>query len=242
MIRTGLIGYGLGGMAFHAPLIDAVAELELVAVATSRADAVHQRYPNVAITDATALIADPSIELVTISTPNETHFPLAKAALEAGKHVVIDKPFATDVADAETLATIAQAKGRVLSAFHNRRWDGDFLTVQQVLESGALGEVMLSELRWDRYRPEVTSGWKDKPAIGSGMVADLGPHLIDQALVLFGTPEAVSGDIILQRDQAQTDDYFEITLFYGARRTLGTRAPRRRPGRSSGPTDRKSVG
>lgn len=220
MIRTGLIGYGLGGMAFHAPLIDAVPELELAAIATSRADQVHERYPHAAVTDADALIADPSIQLVAISTPNDSHFPLAKAALEAGKHVVIDKPFTNTVAEAEDLDALAKARGLVISAFHNRRWDGDFLTVQALLASGRLGEVMNTELRWDRYRPEVTTAWRDIPEAGSGILADLAPHLIDQALVLFGIPEAVSADIEVQRRHARTDDYFEIIFFYGKRRVI----------------------
>ncbi len=220
MLRTGLIGYGLGGLAFHAPLISAVPELELAAVATSRAEAVHERYPDVAVTNADALLADPSIQLVAISTPNDSHHPLAKAALEAGKHVVIDKPFTNTVAQAEELAALAQAKGLTLSAFHNRRWDGDFLTVQALLESGRLGEVMNTELRWDRYRPEVTTAWRDVPEAGSGILADLGPHLIDQSLVMFGTPDALNADIAVQRENARTDDYFEVTFFYGRSRVI----------------------
>jgi scyllo-inositol 2-dehydrogenase (NADP+) len=220
MIRAGLIGYGLGGLAFHAPLIDAVPELELAAVATSRADAVHERYPDVAVTNAEALIADPSIELVAISTPNDSHHPLARAALEAGKHVVIDKPFTNTVAQAEELDALAKAMGLVLSAFHNRRWDGDILTVQKLLADGALGEVMNAELRWDRFRPEVTNAWRDIPEAGSGILADLGPHLIDQALLLFGVPEAISADIEVQRAGGRTDDYFEIAFFYGKRRVI----------------------
>lgn len=220
MLRTGLIGYGLGGMAFHAPLIDAVTELDLAAIATSRTDAVAERYPHVAVTDAAALIADPTIQLVAISTPNDSHFPLARAALEAGKHVVIDKPLANSVAEAEELAALACAKGLMLSAFHNRRWDGDFLTVRALLDSGRLGEVMLAELRWDRFRPEVTNAWKDAPEVGSGILADLGPHLIDQALVLFGMPDALQADLEMQRAGARTDDYFEATLFYGKRRVV----------------------
>lgn len=220
MIRTGVIGYGLGGMAFHAPLIDAVPELELAAVATSRADQVQARYPGMQVTDAVVLIADPSIALIVISTPNDSHFPLARAALEAGKHVVIDKPFTNNVADGEALMALAAARGLVLAAFHNRRWDGDFLTVRKLLESGRLGDVMLAELRWDRYRPEVTGLWRDRPEAGSGMLADLGPHLIDQALMLFGAPEAVSADIAIQRVGAQTDDYFELTFHYGKRRAI----------------------
>uniref|UniRef100_A0A183CB54 GFO_IDH_MocA domain-containing protein n=1 Tax=Globodera pallida TaxID=36090 RepID=A0A183CB54_GLOPA len=208
MIRTGVIGYGLGGLAFHAPLVDAMPELELAAVATSRADAVHARYPDVAVTTPDALLADPSIQLVVVTTPNDTHAPLARRALEAGKHVVIDKPFATNVADGEGLVALAREKGLIASAFHNRRWDGDFLTVRKLMERGVLGDVMLAELRWDRKAPEG----------GAGILADLGPHLIDQALQLFGTPEAIQGDLAAQREGGRTDDYFEITLFYGERR------------------------
>ena len=220
MIRTGVIGYGLGGMAFHAPLVAAVPELELAAIATSRADAVGARYPDVAITTPEALLADPSIALVIVSTPNDTHAPLARAALEAGKHVVIDKPFATSVADGEALIALAEARGLLLSAFHNRRWDGDFLTAAKLLAGGRLGEVVLAELRWDRFRPEVTDAWKDSPEAGAGILADLGPHLIDQALQLFGAPEALSADVAIQRQGARADDYFELTLFYRRRRVV----------------------
>ncbi|MCW3848232.1 oxidoreductase [Sphingomonas sp. LB-2] len=220
MIRTGVIGYGLGGMAFHAPLVDAVPELELAAIATSRADQVHGRYPAMAVTTPEAMIADPAIQLIAISTPNDSHFPLAEAALNAGKHVVIDKPFTNTVADGETLIALAKAKGLVLSAFHNRRWDGDFLTVRKLLDSGRLGDVRLAEFRWDRFRPEVTTLWRDLPEAGSGMLADLGPHLIDQALVLWGMPEALHADIAVQRDGARTDDYFVVTLHYGRKRVV----------------------
>ncbi|OSZ66846.1 oxidoreductase [Sphingomonas sp. IBVSS2] len=218
MIRTGVIGYGLGGMAFHAPLVAAVPELELAAVATSRADRVHERYPDVAVTTPDALLADPSIALVVITTPNDTHAPLARRALEAGKHVVIDKPFATSLADGEALVALAKAKGLLVSAFHNRRWDGDFRTVRKLLDSGVLGEVMLAELRWDRFRPALAQAWKEDPGAGAGILADLGPHLIDQALQLFGAPEALYADIAVQREGGRTDDYFEITLFQGPRR------------------------
>ncbi len=220
MIRTGVIGYGLGGMAFHAPLIDAVPELELAAVATSRAEEVQARYPGMQVTDAAAMIADPSIELIAISTPNDSHFPLAEAALKAGKHVVIDKPFTNSVADGEALIALAAAQGRVLSVFHNRRWDGDYLTAKKLLDSGRLGEIMFAELRWDRYRPDVTRSWRDRPEPGAGLLADLGPHLIDQALTLFGAPEALSADIAIQREGAEADDYFELIFHYGKRRAV----------------------
>lgn len=218
MIRTGIIGYGLGGMAFHAPLLDAVPGLELAAIASSRAELVHERYPQVAVTTPDALLADPSIELVVITTPNDTHVPLARRALEAGKHVVIDKPFATNLPDGEGLVALAKYKGRLVSAFHNRRWDGDFLTVRKLVEAGTLGEVMLAELRWDRFRPALAQAWKEDPGAGAGILADLGPHLIDQTLQLFGTPEALYADIAVQREGGRTDDYFELTLYYGASR------------------------
>lgn len=218
MIRTAVIGYGLGGMAFHAPLVNAVLELELAAICTSRTELVHERYPGMHVTDAASAIADPSIQLIVVSTPNDSHYPLAKQALLAGKHVVIDKPFTNSSAEGEELIAIAQERGLVLSAFHNRRWDGDFLTVRRVIDSGRLGELMLCAFYWDRYRPEVTTAWRDIPEAGSGMLADLGPHLIDQALELFGTPDSLSADIGFQRDGARTNDYFDISLHYGQRR------------------------
>ncbi len=133
---------------------------------------------------------------------------------------MIDKPFATTLADAESLEALAKEKGLVLAAFHNRRWDGDFLTVQKVLASGRLGDVRLAELRWDRYRPEIGTSWKDDADAGTGILADLGPHLIDQALRLFGMPEALTADIAIQRPGAEVDDYFELALHYGPTRVI----------------------
>ena len=221
MIRTGLIGFGLGGTAFHAPLIDAVPELDLAAIVTSRVDAVHDRYPGVRVVpDAATLLADREIELVVVCTPNDTHFPLARAALEAGKHVVIDKPFANSVAEAEALIALAEAQGRVLSVFHNRRWDSDFLTLKKLLDEGALGDVTLYEGRWDRFRPALRDSWHEVAGPGGGVLIDLGPHLIDQALALFGPPERVTADIVAQREGSLVDDYFELTLHYGRMRAL----------------------
>jgi len=220
MIRTGVIGFGLGGTVFHAPLVEAVKGLELVAVATSRADAVHAAYPHAAVVTPEALIADPDIALVAISTPNDTHFPLARAALEAGKHVVIDKPFATSAAEAAELIALAKARGLVLCPFHNRRWDSDFLAVRALVDSGRLGEILLYEAHWDRFRPDMAQPWKESIAAGSGQLPDLGPHMIDQVLVLFGAPEAVSGDLAVQRPGGEVDDYFALTLHYGIRRVI----------------------
>jgi len=211
LIRAGLIGHGLGGRAFHEPLIRAAPRLTLAGIAT-RSSA----------PDPAGLIADPAIELIVISTPNESHFPLARAALEAGKHVVIDKPFTVTLAEADELIALARDRRRVLTIFHNRRWDGDFLTVRKLLASGRLGEVMRYEAHWDRFRPAIKPGWKEEGGPGTGVLGDLGPHLIDQALLLFGAPDRVEGDVERQRTETKVDDYFAITLHYGRRRALLT--------------------
>ncbi len=219
-VRTGLIGYGLGGRVFHAPLVSAVDGLDLTAIATSRADEVQSAYPRTRVTHPQALLADNLIDLVVISTPNETHFPLAQAALLAGKHVVVDKPLTTTSVEAETLAAMACERGLMLCPFLNRRWDGDFLTVKRLIGDGCLGEVALYEARWDRLRAEVKKTWREGDRPGSGLLADLGPHLIDQALVLFGVPDEISADIAMQRPGAKADDYFELTFAYGDRRAI----------------------
>ena len=219
MIHVGLIGYGLAGASFHAPLIGAVAGLRLASVVTSRRAAVARDWPEAAVVaDAETLLSDPAIDLVVIATPDHLHAPLAHTALTAGKHVMIDKPFVTDPADGAALIALAEAQGLMLSAFHNRRWDGDFLTVRKVLAEGTLGNIALAELRWDRFRPAIKPGWRETE--GAGLLNDLGPHLIDQAVQLFGLPDAVMADIATQRAGAATEDYFEVTLAYGERRVI----------------------
>ncbi|WNO54366.1 oxidoreductase [Stakelama saccharophila] len=220
-VPVGLIGFGLAGGVLHAPVIDAVDGLHVAAVATSRAESVRTRFPDArVVAEAGAVFGDPGVALVVIATPNQTHAPLARAGLEAGKHVVVDKPFALDAAEAEMLVELARERERMLSVFHNRRWDGDFLTVRRLLRSGALGRVRLAQFCWDRFRPAVKQGWREEAGPGSGVFADLGPHLIDQAACLFGWPEAVSADILTQRGEACTDDYFDVTLHYGTTRVL----------------------
>lgn len=203
-IRVALLGRGMAGTLFHAPLIRAVPELELVAIAGSA--------------DAAAAIAAPATDLVVVATPNASHFPLAAAALEAGKHVVVDKPFALTLAEADSLIALAAAKRRMLTIFHNRRWDGDFLTVRALVESGRLGDILLFEAHWDRFRLAPRPGWREEPGEGSGLLWDLGPHLVDQALLLFGPPDGVAGDVAIQREAARADDYFQLSLRYGAMR------------------------
>ena len=216
-INVGLIGYGLAGATFHAPLIASVDRLQLKAIATSRALANAGQDLRVSA-DPRAIIEAADIDLVVIATPNELHFPAAQAALDAGKHVVVDKPFTLDVEQATALIAQAQASDRLLSVFHNRRWDGDYLTVRRLIEDGRLGEISLFEAHWDRFRPAIKHGWREVPAKGAGLLSDLGPHLVDQALQLFGLPEAISGDVIAQRPQAAVDDYFELVLHYGRMR------------------------
>lgn len=221
MHHVALIGFGLAGQSFHAPLIASVPELHLAAVVTSRADDVRARHPGASVhADVESVLTDPRIDLVVIATPNPTHGPLARAALEAGKHVVVDKPFALDVAESLGIEALAQARGRVLSVFHNRRWDADFLTVERLVRDGTLGDIALALFHWDRFRPAIKAGWREQPGAGSGLLSDLGPHLIDQAIRLFGAPEAVSADVQAQREGAATDDYFTVTLHYGSRRVI----------------------
>ncbi|WP_067710465.1 MULTISPECIES: oxidoreductase [unclassified Erwinia] len=220
-IRVGLVGYGFASKTFHAPLIAGTPGMELAAVSSSDADKVHADWPSVTtVTTPQALFDDPSLQLIVIPTPNETHFPLAKAALNAGKHVVVDKPFTVTLSQAHELDALAKAKGLLLSVFHNRRWDSDFLTLKTLLSEGALGEVRYFESHFDRFRPEVRNRWREQKGAGSGIWYDLGPHLIDQALQLFGSPVAINVDMAELRPGAQTTDYFHAVLTYPQRRVV----------------------
>ncbi|AUX49007.1 oxidoreductase [Sorangium cellulosum] len=220
-VYVGLIGYGLAGAVFHAPLIRAVPQLRLAAIATRREGQVMADHSGVAVHPTPeTLIAEPGIDLVVIASPNETHVPLARAALEAGKHVVVDKPFTNTSAEADELIALAARRGRLLSAFQNRRWDADFRTVRRCIEQGLLGEVVSYEAHFDRFRPAIKQGWREQDLPGSGILYDLGAHLIDQALVLFGLPRAVTADLLAQRPEARTVDYFNLTLDYGRRRAI----------------------
>jgi scyllo-inositol 2-dehydrogenase (NADP+) len=221
MVGVGLIGYGLGGSAFHAPLVRAEPGLRLEAVVTSRAGQVGRDLPGVRVVGSAAeLLADPAVELVVVAAPNAVHHQLAAAALRAGRHVVVDKPFTLTTAEADELIELAAAEGRLLSVFQNRRWDGDFLTVRRCLEAGLLGDVSTFVSRYDRFRPAPKGGWKEEAVPGSGILYDLGPHLIDQALVLFGLPETVAADLGVQRPGVEAVDYVHLVLGYGRLRVL----------------------
>ena len=220
-IGVGLVGYGLGGSVFHAPLVQAAPGLRLHAVATSRAGQVERDLPGVrVVASAEQLLEDPAVELVVVAAPNAVHHQLATAALRAGRHVVVDKPFALSTADADELIGLAEATDRRLSVFHNRRWDSDFLTVRRCLEAGVLGDVSSFTSRYDRFRPVPKGSWKEEDVPGSGVLWDLGPHLIDQALQLFGRPETVWADVGVQRPGVAAVDYLHLALGYGRLRVL----------------------
>src|SRR5215211_3877489 len=221
MTGVGLIGYGLGGSAFHAPLIAAEPRLRLEAVVTSRAGQVERDHPGTRVAgSAEELLADPAVELVVVAAPNAVHYELAAAALRAGRHVVVDKPFTLSAADADELIALAEATDRRLSVFHNRRWDGDFLTVRRCLDTGLLGNVSSFTSRYDRFRPVPKGSWKEQDVPGSGILYDLGPHLIDQALQLFGRPGTVWADVGIQRPGVGAVDYLHLVLGYGRLRVL----------------------
>jgi predicted dehydrogenase len=217
-IRVGLIGFGLAARTFHLPLLRATPGYRLVAVASTRAAELAAALPDVEpVEDYAALASHPGVDLVVVATPNDTHAPLAEAALLAGRHVVVDKPFTVTLAEARRLDRVADEQGRLLSVFHNRRWDGDFLTVREAIRRGLAGEVVRFESRFDRFRPEVRDRWRERPGPGSGVLYDLGPHLIDQALLLFGPPDTVQATLAVQRAAAATTDFFHLVLRYGRR-------------------------
>ncbi|WP_455424594.1 oxidoreductase [Dryocola sp. LX212] len=220
-IRVGLIGYGYASKTFHAPLIVGTPGMELAAVSSSDAAKVHADWPNMpVVSDPHHLFNDPDIDLIVVPTPNDTHFPLAKAALEAGKHVVVDKPFTVTLSQARELDALAKSRGLLLSVFHNRRWDSDFLTLKTLLADGTLGEVAYFESHFDRFRPQVRNRWREQAGVGSGIWYDLGPHLLDQALNLFGLPVSLTVDLAQLRPGAQATDYFHAVLAYPQRRVV----------------------
>ena len=205
-LSVALLGYGYAGRTFHAPLIVSVPGLRLTAVGSGNPAKVHVDLPEADVGTVEEVLARPGIDVVVIATPNDTHVDLARRALEAGKHVVVDKPFTLTLAEARELALLAGRTGRQLSVFHNRRWDADFLTVQRLIAGGELGEIVHFEAHFDRYRPEVRPRRRETSVPGGGLWYDLGPHLVDQALRLFGPPSAVYGDLTRQREGAQAID------------------------------------
>jgi len=221
-VVTAIIGYGMASRVFHAPIISTLNSMNLYGFVERHAEESRKKYPTTKLfRDTEKMLANQEIELVVITTPNESHFPLAIQALEAGKHVVVEKPFTPTYAQAQQLIELAEERDRVLSVFQNRRWDGDFLTVKNLLHDKTLGRLVEFESHFDRFRNRPKEdAWREKDLPGSGILYDLGSHLIDQALVLFGQPEMITADVRRQRDFGESDDFFEIILHYGQLRVV----------------------
>jgi len=222
-IRVALIGFGDAGRQLHAPLISSTPGLVLAVIGSSREPSAKSAYPGVTVVpDWLAAARHPDVDLVVIATPNDTHAPLAEAALRAGKHVVVDKPFTVTLAEARALVATAAATGRQLSVFQNRRWDGDFLGIARELAAGRIGEVAELRSEMSRYRPQIRDRWRERAGPGAGIWCDLAPHLVDQALVLFGPPETAQADLQVQRTGGSTIDWFHCVLGYGPTRVIVT--------------------
>lgn len=219
-LKVALLGYGFAGRVFHAPLIAHSQGVQLHSIGSRQTEHVQADWPGVRVQTVDEALVDPDIDLVVVATPNDTHAPLTIRALQHGKHVVVDKPFALDMNQAQAMIDAAYEAGRVLSVFHNRRWDSDFLTVRGVIESGQLGEIAEFHSHFDRFRPQVGDRWRERDEPGAGLWFDLGPHLLDQALQLFGMPQAIQLDIARQRQQDQAPDYFHALLRYPRLRVL----------------------
>jgi predicted dehydrogenase len=216
-VNVGLVGFGAAARVFHAPLIVAQPGLRLAKVLERSGSGAKERYPWVEIVHSMGeLLADDSIALIVIATPSHTHHAIACEALRAGRNVVVEKPFTVSTREADELIELARGAGRLLSVFHNRRWDGDFLTVRHIVEQGLLGRIVEVQSRFDRYRPALKPGaWRESEQPGAGLLYDLGSHLIDQALRLFGRPNRITADVRTQREGVQSDDCFELMLDYG---------------------------
>ena len=216
MIDVGLIGFGLAGRYFHAPVIRAVAGLRLAAILQRTGDSAAQAYPDARIVHTLdELLSIDSLRLIAIATPNQSHFPLAKKCLEARRHVVVDKPFTTTVAEALALLRLAQQRDRILTVYHNRRFDADFQALRQLASTSEFGRIVRFVNTYDRFRPLSKPGaWREKPGPGSGVLFDLAPHLLDQAFMLFGAPLALTADIRIERPGFSTDDAFDLLLHY----------------------------
>ena len=222
-IRVAVLGYGLAGRVFHCPFISAVPGLELAAIAFRSADSAERNGPQAAQDYPTARILssleaafdDSTIDVIVVATPNESHFDLAAQALRSGKHVVVDKPITGTSAEARQLISLATQQGKLLCPFHNRRFDGDFQTLRQLITSNTLGRIVSISSHFDRFRPVQRLGsWKEAAGQSNGLLFDLGPHLIDQALALYGPPKAITASVRHDRNVTAIDDAFDVLLDY----------------------------
>lgn len=215
-IITALLSYGMSGEVFHAPLIIANPKFQLKLVAERSTQKVSQRFASVkSVKDYKEIINDPGIELVVVNTPNETHYRYTKEALEAGKHVIVEKPFTVTSEEADLLIALAKSKNKILTVFQSRRWDGDFLTLKQVMNDQLLGKVVEFEAHYDRFRNYIEPGtWKEEAKPGTGILYNLGSHMLDQTLVLLGMPEEVDARLGAHRPNGKVADYYDVRLTY----------------------------
>ncbi|WP_050179991.1 oxidoreductase [Domibacillus robiginosus] len=220
-IGTALIGYGFSGSTFHAPFLEEMEEFQLMSILSSKKEKVKEKFPAVQVVQQVDdIINNPEIELVVVTTPSSLHFEITRQALEAGKHVIVEKPMVPTVEEAEALSACAKEYNVMLSVFQNRRYDGNFRTVKKMIEEGRLGDVYMYEAHYDRFEPVVGKGWREEKKPASGVLYDLGAHLIDQALSLFGMPDSITADLQKQRPHALVDDYFHLVLTYGTKRVI----------------------
>lgn len=221
-IGVGIIGFGLSGKVFHAPLLKTNENYVVKKVMTSRKQEVEGLLSQTqVVASVEEILTDPEIDLVINCAPNQYHYQYSADALMAGKHVVVEKPFVNSMEQGNDLINLAKKQGRYLSVFHNRRWDADFLTIKNLIESDQLGDIKQFESHFDRFRPHVRpEKWREQTGEGSGTFYDLGAHLIDQALVLFGWPDSIYADIAAQRDANSADDYFHVILKYATTRVI----------------------
>ncbi len=214
-IKTALLSYGMSGKVFHAPFLNFHPGFELLGSWERSKKLIHQDFPSVKSYSTLEDLLEDDVDLVIVNTPVETHYEYAKQVLLAGKHAIVEKAFTTTVAQAEELAVIAKEKGLKLAVFQNRRWDSDFKTVQKIITDNMLGEIVEAEFHFDRYNPILSpKQHKETANSGAGILKDLGPHLIDQALCLFGLPQSVFADIRITREHSLVDDYIDILLYY----------------------------
>jgi scyllo-inositol 2-dehydrogenase (NADP+) len=215
IINVGILSYGMSGMVYHAPILHANPKYSIKKILQRTRSDANERYPYLEVVHTIEeILQDSQIDLIIVNTPDHTHYELARAALEAEKHVVVEKPFVQKLDDGLTLIELAKQKGKILSVFQNRRYEGDFLTIREIIDKKLLGRLVEYEAHFDRYRNFIRDTWKEKPENNTGILYNLGSHLIDQALILFGMPEAVNADIRMQRTGAQVDDSFDLSLLY----------------------------
>jgi scyllo-inositol 2-dehydrogenase (NADP+) len=217
MVKVGLIGFGLAGQAFHAPVIRGVPGLELACILERHGSKAQEKYPQVRVARTLdELLSDKNIQLCVIATPNDSHYEYAKACLLAGRDIVVDKPFAPTFRECEELVQLAKDRTRLITVYQDRRWDGDFATIKQIVKSGRLGRIVEYECRYDRFRLEPKpNAWRERPdQAAAGVLFDLGPHVIDQALILFGEPKSITASAFCQRETSQVDDSFDVCFEY----------------------------